>query len=133
MATPRLWIIVVRNTRAVRKHIRGYAAELTDSELTDAIGGTLQPPAADFLGVRNSWQRPVVSAPIPGPPTNGDRLAMWGVWESVLPQATQDLLDAKEVEFPLFVQVFKQQVGEEPQQMVARAKAAVRWIDQPTT
>lgn len=134
----RLWIIIVRNRRGVRKFIRGYLAELNDSELADAIDATEQPAGLTLSGTSTAFQRPVVSAPIPT--LGGERLAMWGAWQSVLPAGVQTTLDALEARFPNLVRTFKQQgtgsgdaftPSEEAHDMVARVKGLVGWIDQP--
>lgn len=131
MATSRLWIIVVRDRRDVRKHIRGFVAEAVDSELADTLSGANPPAALPYFGDEiGGWQRPVISAPIPA--LGGDRLCAWGIRESQLPPATQALLDAKEAQFPNFIRTFKQQAGEQPAAMPARVITAVGWIERPT-
>ncbi len=73
MSTPdRLLVVVVRNTRVVRKWIRGYIAERDDSELVDTLG-LAQPEAIPLDG---GWQRPRVSADAV--------LCVWAVWLSQL-------------------------------------------------
>lgn len=131
MATSRLWIIIVRDRREVRKHIRGYLAELNDSELSDALTATSPPDALPYTGdSRGGWQRPVISAPIPA--LGGDRLCAWGIRESQMPASTQTALDVKEAQFPQFIRTFKQQQGETPAQMRNRVAQAVGWIERPS-
>jgi hypothetical protein len=84
----RCLILVASNSRDVRKFVRGYHAELTDSELTDAMDATVQPPAV-ILPDGSAFQRPRVSL--------DGTLALWCVWKDhISPRALLQLYNAVE-------------------------------------
>lgn len=134
MALPRLVVVTCDNVRSRRARIRGFLAEVADSELTDDLTvdlGTEQPVPVDTQG---GWNRPVLSAPDVVARTEknpGGRLCVWGLWDSTLSDEGRSQLTAL-AQSVASIRVFRQRADESVDDLNTRWRTALGWIDKPT-